>query len=104
MIPVARANNPNLFNALKNNQRHQRARAQTARTIKPVSVAEEGAWYRPEAAMEMEPSGAAWAWRSDRGGRRGSEGSNAGRGRWRDRRVDGAGRFKPACSRICRSR
>ena len=26
----------------------------------PVSVAEEGAWYRPEAAMEMEPSGAAW--------------------------------------------
>jgi hypothetical protein len=26
-----------------------------------VSVAEEGAWYRPEAAMEMEPSGAGLA-------------------------------------------
>ena len=90
-IPVLGRTNFNDLNALKNNQRHQRARARTARTIEPVSVAEEGAWYRPEAAMEMEPSGAAWAWRSGRGGRRGSEGSKVRRGRWRDRRDDGAG-------------
>jgi hypothetical protein len=91
-IPASAAKNPNDLNVLKNNQRRQRASPRTARTIDLVSVAEEGAWYRPEAAMEMEPSGAAWAWRSGRGGRRGSEGSKAWRGRWRDRRVDGVGK------------
>jgi hypothetical protein len=64
----------------------------------------EGSWYRPKQAMEMEPSGAGWAWRSDRGGGRDSEGPKVRRGRWRDSRVDGAGSFKPACSRISRSR
>jgi len=64
----------------------------------------EGSWYRPKQAMGMEPSGAEPARRADRCGRRGSEGPKVRRGRWRDRWVDGAGRFKPACSRISRSR
>ena len=56
-----------------------------------IPIAGEGSWYRPKQAMEVEPSGAGWAWRSDRFGRRGSEGPKVRRGRWRDSRVDGAG-------------
>ena len=104
LYPRRRRDKVQPFNALKNNQRHEHASPQTSRTIRAVSIAGEGSWYRPKQAMGMEPSGAGWAWRSERGGRRGSEGSKACRGRWRDRRVDGAGKFKPACSRISRSR
>jgi hypothetical protein len=59
-IPATWPRNPNLFNVLKNNQRHQRASPQTSRTIMAVSIAGEGSWYRPKQAMGMEPSGAAW--------------------------------------------
>jgi hypothetical protein len=84
---------------LEKRQRSQRPAEKAASRTRPGSNPPhnqtrlhhgEGSWCRPEQAME--PSGAAWPWRSDRAWRRGSEGSNARRVRWRDRRVDGAGK------------
>ena len=57
----------------------------------PVSIAEEGAWYRPEAAKEMEPSGAGLASWTDRVGLRISEGSKAGANVRETDRDDGVG-------------
>jgi hypothetical protein len=102
-IPADAATNPNLSNALKNNQRHNRCGAQTGRTIGLSPSRRRALGTDPKRRWRWNragPPGLAIGSRRAAGLRRLScpARTMAGQSGRRDRDV------KPVCSRICRSR